>query len=241
MRLEFDTTKNNRGKIAELYDQSGNTDFSQYDFNGNVLQTAKTFAQEYANTLDWTDPLTVPLQGETFSHSFTYDALNRPLTKILPDNTVQEFTYNKAGLLETVKNNNQLYVENINYNAKGQRIALYFGNGSKTKYEYDANTFRLTRLLTTRNTGTDIVQDLNYTYDPVGNITEQIDNAQQTFYFSNAVIEPKGQYTYDALYRLTEAKGRELASLQLPTHEDFANSISVPNVASNAMQNYTQQ
>ena len=48
-------------------------------------------------------------------------------------------------------------------------------------------------------------------------------------------------YKYDALYRLVEATGRELTSLQLPTHEDFANNIAVPNTASNAMQNYTQQ
>jgi RHS repeat-associated protein len=66
------------------------------------------------------------------------------------------------------------------------------------------------------------------------------DLAQQTHYFSNSVIEPKGQYEYDALYRLTKATGRELTSLQLPTHEDFSNNITVPNAASNAMQNYTQ-
>jgi hypothetical protein len=48
-------------------------------------------------------------------------------------------------------------------------------------------------------------------------------------------------YKYDALYRLVEATGRELTSLQLPTHDDFANNIPVPNTASNAMQNYEQQ
>ena len=48
-------------------------------------------------------------------------------------------------------------------------------------------------------------------------------------------------YKYDALYRLVQASGRELTSLQLPTHEDFPNNIAVPNTASNAMQTYTQQ
>jgi len=46
---------------------------------------------------------------------------------------------------------------------------------------------------------------------------------------------------YDALYRLIKATGRELSSLQLPTHSDFANNIPVPNMGDNAMQNYTQQ
>ena len=82
---------------------------------------------------------------------------------------------------------------------------------------------------------------IHYTHDPVGNIVEIVDNAQQNHYFSNSVIEPRAMYKYDALYRLTEATGRELASLQLPTHSDFANNIPVPNMGNNAMQNYTQQ
>jgi hypothetical protein len=41
-----------------------------------------------------------------------------------------------------------------------------------TKYTYDKKTFRLTRLLTIRNSGQDILQDINYTYDATGNIVE---------------------------------------------------------------------
>jgi YD repeat-containing protein len=100
-------------------------------------------------------------------------------------------TYNQAGLLETVAKDSVLFVTNINYNEKGQRTDIYYGNGSKTRYYYNPLNFKLTRLLTTRNTGQDILQDLNYTYDPVGNIVEVVDNAQQIHYFSNSVIEPK--------------------------------------------------
>ena len=55
------------------------------------------------------------------------------------------------------------------------------------------------------------MQDLSYTYDPVGNITEIVDDAQQTVFFDNAVVTPSAQYVYDAIYRLTQATGRELA------------------------------
>ena len=48
----------------------------------------------------------------------------------------------------------------------------------------------LTRILTTRNNGADIMQDLNYTFDPVSNITAIVDDAQQTIFFNNAAVDP---------------------------------------------------
>ncbi len=149
------------------------------------------------------------------------DALNRPATQTQPDGTVIAHTYNEAGLLETVKKDSQIYVSNINYNEKGQRDAIYYGNGSKTSYEYDSNTFRLKKLLTTRNGSTDALQDLNYIYDPVGNIVEVIDNALETTYYNNAPVYPTKQYTYDALYRLKSGNGRELAGLAMASAGDY--------------------
>ncbi|MDH4135459.1 MAG: RHS repeat-associated core domain-containing protein [Anaerolineae bacterium] len=53
------------------------------------------------------------------------------------------------------------------------------------------------------------LQNLHYTYDPAGNITHIRDDAQQTIYFRNQRVEPSAEYTYDAIYRLIEATGRE--------------------------------
>jgi RHS repeat-associated protein len=53
------------------------------------------------------------------------------------------------------------------------------------------------------------LQNLHYTYDPAGNITHIQDDAQQTVYFKNKRVEPSNDYSYDALYRLIEASGRE--------------------------------
>ena len=57
--------------------------------------------------------------------------------------------------------------------------------------------------------GTRRLQDLRYTYDPVGNATLIHDDAQQRVFFRNRVSDPSVSYRYDALYRLTEATGRE--------------------------------
>ena len=56
-----------------------------------------------------------------------------------------------------------------------------------------------------------MLQNLGYTYDPVGNITEISDGAQQKVFFDNDVVLPTMAYVYDALYRLVQATGREQA------------------------------
>ncbi|NCU35448.1 toxin [Candidatus Falkowbacteria bacterium] len=236
---------NLKGQITEQYDQSGKTQFTAYDFKGNLLSLMKQLCQDYKQTIDWNR--SPALETETFAQTFSYDAMNRPINISHPDNSLIAHSYNKAGLLETVKARLRGavswtdFVRDINYNEKGQRTEIYFANDSKTAYTYDDKTFRLTRLLTTRYKGQDVLQDLNYEYDPVGNITRLMDDAQQTFYFDNAVIAPESRYTYDALYRLTSATGREIKALAMPTHNDFANNLALPNPASNALQNYTQQ
>ena len=53
------------------------------------------------------------------------------------------------------------------------------------------------------------MQDLAYTYDPIGNITHVEDAAHKTVFHNNEQVDAVASYTYDALYRLVEAHGRE--------------------------------
>ena len=115
-------------------------------------------------------------------------------------------------------------IYNIDYDAKGRRKRIDYVNSVSTYYEYDPLTLRLVHLVTQRNAITfpnDCpkqpvpgwpgcqVQNLYYTYDPIGNITHIRDDAQQTVYFRNKRVEPSSEFDYDAIYRLTEARGRE--------------------------------
>jgi RHS repeat-associated protein len=112
----------------------------------------------------------------------------------------------------------------IDYDAKGRRRRVDYKNAVSTVYHYDPLTFRLTQLVTQRDARAfpdDCpgeqpagwpgchVQRLSYTYDAVGNIARIQDDAQQTIYFRNRRVEPTSSYTYDAVYRLIEATGRE--------------------------------
>ena len=158
------------------------------------------------------------LEAEVFTTRATFDALNRPVTQTTPDNSTIRRTYNEANLLETTDANLRgetvaeqpvwkPFVTDIDYDAKGQRERIVYGNGVATTYDYDPLTFRLVHLQTLRDS--EPLQDLSYTYDPVGNITHIKDDAQQTIYFRNTRVEPSNDYLYDATGQLIEAKGRE--------------------------------
>jgi YD repeat-containing protein len=102
-------------------------------------------------------------------------------------------------------------------------------SGVRTAYTYDQDTYRLTRVLTTRPATNTTLQDLRYTYDPVGNPVEVHDDAQQTVYFDNAVVPPHLRYEYDALYRLVRAQGREHAGQNgRPSRLSSAPSAAAP-------------
>ncbi len=199
---------------------------------------SKHFSKEYTITLNWKDESSV-LLNELFVTQTAYDALNRPTAVTQPDGSVIAYRYDQGGMLQKVLHGSTEYIKNITYNARGQREAIYYGNNTRTAYTYHPENFRLTRLWTTRNAATEALQDLNYTYDAVGNITEIYDAVQGNQYFNNALVSSKATYRYDALYRLVEATGRELYGLVAPDATNMPEGIPVsPN---NALQNYTHQ
>jgi hypothetical protein len=65
-------------------------------------------------------------------------------------------TYNEAGLLTAIEADLRgaatptTFVTNVDYDAKGQRCLIHYGNGAETRYCYDPETFRLVHLYTRR-------------------------------------------------------------------------------------------
>ncbi len=204
---------NLRGKVFQWLDGAGVSATDQYDFKGNLLRSSRRLLRDYKNGVDWHS--SPALEQDTFTTSTVYDALNRPLTITAADASVYRLTYNEANLLEQLHLNLRgadpatAVVTNIDYNARGQRELIEYGNGAHTRYTYDALTFRLNRLETQRRGDDDHLQDLRYTYDAVGNTTSIRDRARQTVFFANQAASPDAEYVYDSLYRLLQATGRE--------------------------------
>jgi len=178
------------------------------------------------------------VENEAFSSKTLYDALNRPTQLIAPHsnkkgtkiNVIQN-AYNEANLLDKIyvwleqtsepfvlldTSTGTPYISNIDYNAKGQRKFVEYGikdgNRAWTTYQYDDNTFRLIHLQTKRkrkDRTDELLQDLFYTYDPIGNIMHIQDNAQKDIFVKGRWVKSSSDYLYDAVYRLKKATGRE--------------------------------
>jgi len=210
-----DMARNLRNKPYLQFDAAGLITNERYDFKGNLLKSTRRLLEDYKNEVNWAE--SPELEPHAFANETTYDALNRAITLTTPDSSVCRPKYNEANLLESLSVNIggaeevTHFVTFINYNAKGQRTIIDYGNGSHTRYDYDPLTFRLIHLDTQRKKDHERLQDLHYTFDPVGNITSIRDDAQDTVYFKNQVVSPSNEYVYDAIYRLIAANGREHA------------------------------
>jgi RHS repeat-associated protein len=229
--------KNMNGQLVSHYDPSGLVETVRRDFKGNVLEVKRRMNNQPKESLiDWKginqgiNP-DAKLVSETFTQRTEYDAMNRMKRQEnwhLANRTPAIYTpqYNLRGILvsETlsVRGQETKAILNIEYDAKGQRTRIQYGNGTTTRYYYDPTTFRLVQLRTTLTSpgerlptqpsnlnNPNVLQNIYYTYDPVGNITEILDDAYEPVFFNNQIVEPRNTYTYDALYRLIEATGRE--------------------------------
>ncbi len=214
---------NLRGQVYQHYDSAGLVQTGFYSITGQSLSSKRQFREDYKNEADWSEINPDLLQDTVYETSTSYDALGRVIAETDADENIHRPTYHLSGGLAQLdvtyggETERTTYVSSIDYNPKGQRIRIVYGNGVTTSYEYEATTFRLTRILTRRANKT--LQDLNYTYDPVGNITQIADNAWETVFNKNQKVNPVSKYTYDALYRLIEATGREHPALSGPQEQ----------------------
>lgn len=242
---------NRLGQLVRHYDEAGQLSFEEFDFKGNLLVKVRrviadapiqaVFENAAANNwqvnafrVNWqaSNGNSLESHAETLLNSteyvtsMTYDGLNRVKLLRYPQDVEgnrRELRpqYNRAGALERVTLNDEVYVERIAYNAKGQRILIAYGNGIMTRYVYDPETFRLLRLrserythepgtLTYRPTGAPL-QDFGYEYDLVGNITRIRDRTPDSGIINGQFGRDalNRDFTYDAIYRLERATGRE--------------------------------
>jgi RHS repeat-associated protein len=183
------------GRIVKVTDASG-SEVRAYDKLGGLVEETKTVASKtQGNSAN---------SPEVWTTRYLYDTWGRLQQMTYPDGEVLTYAYDAGGLVRGASGVKlgvtTPYMPRLEYDEFGQRAFLSLGNGVETSYAFDPRTRFLSRL-----TAGDF-QDLNYTYDPVGNITALSNHVPIPT--ANDFGGPVDQtFAYDGLYRLTQATG----------------------------------
>lgn len=251
------------GKPIRHYDTGGVIETTEFDFKGQPVFTTRKLFKKYKKVANWIDSnLSSDLEVEEFTFTTETDALGRITKQTTPDKSVITPAYNATGLLKAEKvslfnfKSGMLdagtdYIKYIDYNEKGQRNKIIYGNDVTTKFTYDDKNFRLRRLETVPknpspvNSDKGCEQDWYYTFDAVGNITQIEDKKIPVVFFDNQKTTGISEYTYDALYRLRLATGRENHVALSFNNKDNSNDASFINQLNAgdpmSMRNYSQK
>lgn len=217
---------NLRGQVYEIKDLSGVLVHGTYDINQKLLKTTRTMTANYDKAANWNKG--VLLETKPYVTKYLYNAAGLLIAQTTPDKTITKNSYNRADQLAKVSvkfkgaAKPKPIVNDIEYNAKGQRLKIAFANTVTTKYSYEPTTLRLINIHSGRYNASSksmqAIQDIQYYYDPVGNITETVDRSLEYVYNKNQVVKPELYYGYDALYRLVFAQGRQHKGINGSTH-----------------------
>lgn len=236
---------NQCGQLIRHDDPAGNRHFNDYGLGGAVLVESRRFLIELARP-DWPPE---PADREEYLEEKVYVTRQT----FIPTGELQRHTdavgniktvhYDVAGkpratwLLQAGGGKTpKCLVSEICYNAQDQVESEAAGNGVIARAEYSSEDGRLLRLVAAAGVQTPL-QDLNYSYDPVGNIVGLEDKAVAVSYFNNQRVEPVSRYRYDSLYQLIEAKGWEVSN---PSHGPALPDLLPTPLDPNQRRNYTQ-
>lgn len=143
------------------------------------------------------------IDGKQYLTIFNYDWQNNPTIILYPaDAGSAVYTYNNAGKIKSIKFADKDIIKNITYSPTGAIATIENANGTTENNTYDANKLYS---LTAKSTlfATKPIQNLTYSYDKVGNITQLVDSPQPIIGKSD--INKNAIYKYDNLYRLKSA------------------------------------
>jgi insecticidal toxin complex protein TccC len=215
---------NRRGQLQEQKDRSGSLLTDSFSLTGQPLSETRTFHD-----------------GEPFTTHHAFSPLGALLEQTDAGGHRRRSRYGLAGHLRQIQllisgqSRWQPVLLDAQYNAADQIIEQQAGNLVLSRWTYDPADSRLHTQSSRKDTGA-VLQDLEYFYDLVGNITRIEDHAFQPVYFANQLVDGHRDFSYDSLYRLVSASGYDDGPLSdipgLPTPTD-------PNNRLNYTQTYT--
>ncbi|MCP1454108.1 RHS repeat domain-containing protein [Pseudomonas kilonensis] len=243
-----ESTRLNRcGALIRHDDSAGTLIVDEYALCGKPRSQTRHFLSEAAQP-DWPtdvkDRNGLLEEGEGYKTSWSYDALGQIIQQTDAARHEQHHAFDVAGQLKSASlkikgtGAKKTIVKDLVYNAFGQVESQTAGNGVTSRAVFDPASGRLTSLSASVPGKT--LQDLHYTYDAMGNVTQISDNVQPERFNSNQRVKPVSTFTYDSLYQLTSATGREAAGLAAPPGLPTAGTTSFdPTQLFNFAEQYT--
>ncbi|WP_283258112.1 RHS repeat-associated core domain-containing protein [Photorhabdus luminescens] len=239
--------QNLAGQCMYHYDTAGVTQLNRLSLTGAALsQSRQLLADDQDANWFGEDKKTWDkrLSSDVYTTENKTDATGALLTQTDAKGNIQRLAYDVAGQLKgswlTVKGQSeQVIIKSLTYSAAGQKLREEHGNGIITEYTYEPETQRLIGITTRRpsDTKTKVLQDLRYEYDPVGNVISLRNDTEATRFWRNQKMVPENIYTYDSLYQLISATGREMANIGQQNH--WLPSPALPS-DNNTYTNYTR-
>ena len=215
---EAEKAKNLAGICTHHYDPAGLMQTDSIALTGVPLSITRQLLKDADKPVNWpeSNPQTL-LSAEKYTTQTTADATGAVLNTTDAAGHQQKVTYDIAGLLSTSRvtvkgGTEKIIIKSVTYSAAGQKLCEEHGNGVVTTYTYEPQTQRLIAVKTEHPARKKIFQDLRYEYDPVGNVLCVTNSAEETRFWHNQKVVPENRYTYDTLYQLVSATGREMAN-----------------------------
>lgn len=221
-------TANLRGQTVCIWDSAGQQTVTAVSLTGLAQSTNRRLLAATDSRADWSGDDSqastwqrweAALDARSYGSRVTFDASGQWLTHTNAAGHRRRQAYDVAGLLAsqwlTLNNQpEQVILQSQTYNAAGRPLTQLQGNGVTVNCTYEGETQRLigTSITRLRAAKPEVLQALAYTHDPVGNVLTVTDATQAFTWFRNQQISPVSTFTYDSLYQLISASGREVAS-----------------------------
>ncbi|MEB0121639.1 MULTISPECIES: RHS repeat-associated core domain-containing protein [unclassified Pseudomonas] len=235
---------NQSGHLIQHDDQAGSQLIGEYGLTGSMLERTQHVSAEL-QPADWpsvgNENMWEPGVGAT--STWRYSSLGNVVAQTDSLGNSQTYAHTVAGQLKSIAVRlkdqiRQPIVRGVSYDAQGRVESENLGNGVISTSRYREKDGRLIQHRAQRANG-EVLQDLLYDYDPVGNVLRIEDRSQSTHFFANQKIEPVSTYQYDSLYQLIKATGWEAASINHgPIFPGFQTPPD-PSQLANYVQTYT--
>lgn len=235
---------NLRGVRVAHYNDGGLLAVSAVGLSGALLSGAQQFLASAETLPDWPDA-EVDRQGllETTIYTTTTmaDARGALLSQTDAEGHQLGWRYDvnwrlSQQTLTLAGGNPQTLLESVTWDAMGQVMEEVAGNGVTTTYTYEPETQWLSTI-TAQRADTTVLQLLGYGYDNTGNVISVSDRTVASRYYCNQATDGIREFSYDALYQLLSATGRENAT---STVMPYASLPAMAQMDSSQYVNYTR-